>query len=72
MTDVYCHTGSSAPALSQGRGTPSMGDLKPIFEAESPDEIALVDAAFSYNCRLVRKTAHYATVSVPGNCSHLK
>lgn len=58
--------GSSAPALSQGRSTPSMGDLKPIFEAESPDEIALVEAAYSYNCRLVRKSAHYATLFVPG------
>lgn len=58
--------GSSAPALSQGRGTPTTGDTKPIFEAESPDEIALVEAAYSYNCRLVRKTAHYATLYVPG------
>lgn len=58
--------GSSAPALSQGRLTPTMSDMKPIFEAESPDEIALVEAAYSYNCRLVRKTAQYATLFVPG------
>lgn len=58
--------GSSAPALSQGRGTPTIGDMKPIYEAESPDEIALVEAAYSYNCRLVRKTSHYATLFVPG------
>lgn len=62
---LFC-LGSSAPALSQGRNTPTIGELKPIFEAESPDEIALVEAAYTYNCRLVRKTGHYATLFVPG------
>ena len=46
--------------------TPSPCELKPIFEAESPDELALVDAAYSYNCRLIKRTPQTATVSVPG------
>ncbi|XP_044255059.1 phospholipid-transporting ATPase VD isoform X2 [Tribolium madens] len=36
--------------------TPSPHELKPIFEAESPDELALVDAAFNYNCKLLKRT----------------
>ncbi|RZB54427.1 phospholipid-transporting ATPase VD, partial [Asbolus verrucosus] len=36
--------------------TPSPHDLKPIFEAESPDELALVDAAYNYNCKLLKRT----------------
>lgn len=37
--------------------TPSPHDLKPIFEAESPDELALVDAAYNYSCKLLKRTA---------------
>lgn len=37
--------------------TPSPHDVKPIFEAESPDELALVDAAFNYHCKLIKRTA---------------
>ena len=36
--------------------TPSPHDLKPIFEAESPDELALVDAAYNYSCKLAKRT----------------
>nr|CAI5857343.1 unnamed protein product [Callosobruchus analis] len=43
-------------------GTPSPYDLKPIFEAESPDELALVDAAYNYGCRLLRRTPTSVTV----------
>ncbi|KAJ4435962.1 hypothetical protein ANN_18585 [Periplaneta americana] len=50
----------------QRSATPSPCELKPIFEAESPDELALVDAAYSYNCRLVKRTPHFATVALPG------
>ncbi|XP_049958802.1 phospholipid-transporting ATPase VD isoform X1 [Schistocerca serialis cubense] len=46
--------------------TPSPCELKPIFEAESPDELALVDAAYSYGCRLVKRSPQVATVSMPG------
>lgn len=52
---------------SQQRSTtPSPCELKPIFEAESPDELALVDAAYSYNCRLVKRTPQFVTVALPG------
>ncbi|XP_076273548.1 phospholipid-transporting ATPase VD isoform X2 [Rhynchophorus ferrugineus] len=46
-------------------GTPSPGDLKPIYEAESPDELALVDAAYIYRCKLVKRTPTEVTVDVP-------
>ncbi|CAG9864504.1 unnamed protein product [Phyllotreta striolata] len=36
--------------------TPSPHDAKPIFEAESPDELALVDAAYNYGVRLTKRT----------------
>ncbi|KAF6198978.1 hypothetical protein GE061_007001 [Apolygus lucorum] len=39
---------------------------KPIFEAESPDELALVQMAYIYNCRLVKRTPTKAIVSLPG------
>ncbi|CAH1123846.1 unnamed protein product [Ceutorhynchus assimilis] len=50
--------------LSQ-TNTPSPGDLKPIYEAESPDELALVDAAYIYKCRLLKRTPTEVTVEVP-------
>ncbi|XP_048519675.1 phospholipid-transporting ATPase VD isoform X2 [Dendroctonus ponderosae] len=43
----------------------SPSDLKPIYEAESPDELALVDAAYIYKCRLLRRTPTEVTVDVP-------
>lgn len=46
--------------------TPSPCELKPIFEAESPDELALVDAAHSYDCRLLKRTPISASLIVPG------
>ncbi|KAL3267060.1 hypothetical protein HHI36_011201 [Cryptolaemus montrouzieri] len=45
--------------------TPSPYEFKPIYEAESPDELALVDAAFNYNCRLVNRTPSSVTVDLP-------
>ncbi|KAK4887192.1 hypothetical protein RN001_003463 [Aquatica leii] len=41
-------------------------DTKPIFEAESPDELALVDAAYNYNCRLLKRNPGFVLVDVPG------
>ncbi|CAH2005240.1 unnamed protein product [Acanthoscelides obtectus] len=52
-------TGAAVP------GTPSSYELKPIFEAESPDELALVDAAYNYGCRLLRRTPTSVTVETP-------
>ncbi|CAG9822413.1 unnamed protein product [Phaedon cochleariae] len=45
--------------------TSSPFELKPIFEAESPDELALVDAAYIYGCRLVKRTPTAVTVETP-------
>ncbi|XP_017779873.1 PREDICTED: probable phospholipid-transporting ATPase VD isoform X2 [Nicrophorus vespilloides] len=46
--------------------TPSPHELKPIFEAESPDELALVDTAYIYNCKLLKRTPSEVTVDLPG------
>ncbi|XP_024084147.1 probable phospholipid-transporting ATPase VD isoform X2 [Cimex lectularius] len=48
--------------------SPKTPTSKPIFEAESPDELALVQMAFIYNCRLVRRFPTKAIVSLPGEC----
>ncbi|KAG5886182.1 hypothetical protein JTB14_036051 [Gonioctena quinquepunctata] len=45
--------------------TPSPLDLKPIFEAESPDELALVDAAYTYGCHLTKRTPTSVRVESP-------
>ncbi|XP_038112384.1 probable phospholipid-transporting ATPase VD isoform X2 [Culex quinquefasciatus] len=51
-------------SLSQG-STPS--DRRPIFEAESPDELALVNAAYSYDCCLINRSPNHVLVNVPGD-----
>lgn len=40
--------------------------VKPIFEAESPDELALVETAYRYNIRLINRAPGTATVIMPG------
>ncbi|XP_062707400.1 phospholipid-transporting ATPase VD isoform X2 [Aedes albopictus] len=50
-------------SLSQG-STPS--DRRPIYEAESPDELALVNAAYSYDCCLINRSPNHVLVNVPG------
>lgn len=55
--------------VNSPRSTPS--ESKPIFEAESPDELALVETAYCYNCRLTKRTPTSATVSMPGNRGYL-
>lgn len=51
-----------------GGVSPKSSGSKPIFEAESPDELALVQMAFNYNCKLLRRTPSKAIVSLPGEC----
>ena len=46
--------------------TPTPYEIQPIYEAESPDELALVDAACAYSCRLLRRTPGAVVVSLPG------
>lgn len=36
-----------------------------IYEAESPDELALVNAACAYNVKLLKRTSRNAIVSLP-------
>lgn len=40
-------------------------DGRPLFEAESPDELALVNAAYSYDCCLINRSPNHILVSVP-------
>lgn len=40
-----------------------VADYRPIFEAESPDELALVNAAYSYDCCLVNRGPQHLVVS---------
>lgn len=51
--------------LNQRTATPSPYELKPIFEAESPDELALVDAAYTYNVKLLQRTPTTVTIELP-------
>lgn len=47
---------SSAENEVQSSGSSSQYERKPIFEAESPDELALVDASYTYRFRLLKRT----------------
>ncbi|XP_071452403.1 phospholipid-transporting ATPase VD isoform X2 [Hetaerina americana] len=54
---------------AQAAGSPSHSiyeDTRPIYEAESPDELALVNAAYAYGCRLLHRSPRSATISLPG------
>ena len=41
-------------------------ESRPFYEAESPDELALVDAAFAYNFKLMKRSPSSIQVSLPG------
>ena len=36
-------------------------ESRPIYEAESPDELALVDAAYAYNFKLLKRLAKFSS-----------
>ncbi|ALC38973.1 CG33298 [Drosophila busckii] len=40
-------------------------DGRPLYEAESPDELALVNAAYSYECCLLNRSPNHILVSMP-------
>ncbi|XP_017105584.2 phospholipid-transporting ATPase VD isoform X1 [Drosophila bipectinata] len=40
-------------------------DGRPLYEAESPDELALVNAAYSYDCCLLNRSPNHILVSMP-------
>lgn len=56
----------NSPSNNVPTPTPSPSEIKPIYEAESPDELALVNAAYSYQCRLVKRTPQAIKVAMPG------
>uniref|UniRef100_A0A182JIU2 Phospholipid-transporting ATPase n=1 Tax=Anopheles atroparvus TaxID=41427 RepID=A0A182JIU2_ANOAO len=68
----FASTNSSGAAakfhksFSQGSTSTTPAASRPIYEAESPDELALVNAAFSYDCCLVNRSPNHVLVSVPG------
>ena len=39
--------------------------MRPLYEAESPDELALVDAAAAYNCKLMSRSPDKVVVNLP-------
>lgn len=55
--------GSNKSLASPG---PSPGYLNPYYEAESPDELALVYASAAYGVRLIKRHVNYCTVEMPG------
>eukprot|EP00096_Caligus_rogercresseyi_P015122 TRINITY_DN7568_c0_g1_i2.p1 TRINITY_DN7568_c0_g1~~TRINITY_DN7568_c0_g1_i2.p1 ORF type:complete len:1578 (-),score=493.90 TRINITY_DN7568_c0_g1_i2:292-5025(-) len=56
---------SSSSSLSKIPSSPTPTEICPIYEAESPDELALVDAAFAYNVKLMKRTPSCAMVFLP-------
>ncbi|XP_051166407.1 phospholipid-transporting ATPase VD isoform X1 [Leptopilina boulardi] len=48
-------------------GAKSATEPPQIYEAESPDELALVRAARAYNVKLIKRTPRSAVVSLPDN-----
>ena len=55
---------SPSPKKSRSR-SPSPVSLKPIYESESPDEVALVTAAYRYDIKLLKRNADMVMVSMP-------
>ena len=62
----------SSPTSRRGRSSPSSSPtlaeqpMPDIYEAESPDELALVHAARAYDVKLVKRTPRSAIISLPG------
>uniref|UniRef100_A0A673LGY6 Phospholipid-transporting ATPase n=1 Tax=Sinocyclocheilus rhinocerous TaxID=307959 RepID=A0A673LGY6_9TELE len=55
------------PALSSGAWSEDVDDIqKLLYEAESPDEAALVQAAKAYGCTLLGRSPEQVLVAVPG------
>lgn len=51
---------------SSSRPDISLNDGRPIYEAESPDELALVNAAFSYDTCLINRSPNHILVNAVG------
>lgn len=57
---------SHAPRPNSARPDIAITDGRPIFEAESPDELALVNAAFSYESCLVNRSPNHILMNAVG------
>lgn len=64
--------GSSLANESLSASVMSENTLKTKYEAESPDELALVKAACTYGCRLVKRTPEMVTIWLPGLWQHFR
>lgn len=56
---LYYRKTSSRPEIA-------ISDGRPIYEAESPDELALVNAAFSYESCLINRSPNHILVNAAG------
>ncbi|XP_054163939.1 phospholipid-transporting ATPase VD-like [Oppia nitens] len=61
----FISSGSPASQRSQKSRSPSPLPLRPIYESESPDEVALVTAAFRYSIKLLKRNSEMVLVSLP-------
>jgi phospholipid-translocating ATPase len=60
------HINSKQKLLSPASGTSLKSKAKkPIYEAESPDELALVNMAFAYDCSLINRTPQTVLMNIP-------
>ena len=57
---------SSTPSSDVSQTATPITERKQLYEAESPDELSLVDAACTYNIRLLQRSVHHVVVSLPG------
>lgn len=60
---------SSDGSIAGSSSQMSDSSLRTRYEAESPDELALVKAASTYGCRLIRRSPEKVTVWLPGMSS---
>ncbi|XP_022238168.1 probable phospholipid-transporting ATPase VA [Limulus polyphemus] len=68
----YFSVSGSSRSTTTPTSTPVSSVFRPIYEAESPDEIALVDAAFHYNFRLLQRTPDCIVIALPGGLLEFK
>ncbi len=62
MSSVSGEGSTSISMDTSGTESPAMLH----YEAESPDELALVQAASSYGCKLLKRTPDRVMLSLPG------
>jgi len=57
---------ASTPSSDVSQTATPIAERKQLYEAESPDELSLVDAACTYNIRLLQRSIYHVIVSLPG------